>query len=756
MLADLPDEVLLRIIQFVPRNAISEFSRSGKLIYNLATPSLFRKLEIDGDREIGFTVKDFCEILDTNASFSSKVTQYTRNFEMQLTESHFKHFTLNFKFERLTSFSLCVYAFPLYYSWSESSLLNYFRSIRTTSSLSYLQDLTIKLDPNRFNSPFPFGELLNEIRLITSLKTLKIASFRMDNDSLLHLTTLLNQNQLTALTFQSVEFDMPLDNLLVAINSCTSLSTLTFHACHESVVEYYFQQSTRLVPNLIIISRYISLFNSTRYLDFPIATEGLRSLSFSRHTSMSDPFFLHILKCLVQCQHLESLNFDLHNRYRCALVDLLLATSSLRNLTLGIDCYMAGNDIESISDALSQTISLENLMIKGSNARPLLDGILSRSDCPHLQIEVRVDLTFQELIHDLEQYQNNVRAKPKRLIIGSRVLDVHFRATTQVDKTPELRMFPRSIIDKKEFVHDVLNHKGEMFERVEIDGFGWMDIQKLGTEYPDYEVRFMDGKCEDEVAALAQLHYINQFSSTLYRFILTNIHSIQLDTQNTLTNTTPGNESADSREESTTDSDFDEEQSTPKKPKIMDKFEISPETPTQRYPITNTETPNTSTNATPVSRYFKEVASPAVVVCNFCRESGHYSRHCPQKEKFCVVCKEEHVPGSNCKLTLVCNQCHELGHWKSECQNRSVVQYCIYCDSNMHHTTLCPSGWRQFRTKQPRKSLRNFSVYCYECSEYGHFGDDCPKSRQYNHTSFNRKNIPPEIRSDFDDYLERW
>lgn len=160
-------------------------------------------------------------------------------------------------------------------------------------------------------------------------------------------------------------------------------------------------------------------------------------------------------------------------------------------------------------------------------------------------------------------------------------------------------------------------------------------------------------------------------------------------------------------------------------------------------------------------RYFG-VADPEASepICSNCHQRGHKRAHCPV-----VVC---HLCGAvgdhyeaQCPVSMVCTNCGEKGHYRNQCPKRRRFNYCTYCRSRAHATERCPNIWRSYimhSKKLPAKQKYPANlIYCYNCGEKGHFGDDCPYPRvsrtpNINGSAFTGQNLPREFR---DEYLNR-
>ncbi|KAJ3126217.1 hypothetical protein HK098_007773 [Nowakowskiella sp. JEL0407] len=551
MPAHLPDDVLLKIIEFVPRNALSEFSRSCRRIHNIAIPKLYHDLAIRGGSIGEFCLKNFSEIINSKKSFYSNVVTYTRKFQIHFTDAFFNDLDFKLKFRNLVSLVVLVNYFKLIPGTRTclfdslrfiatkcgsslrvlsldshgfdldspvlsdlADLLYHTKSLQTLSlkfsnlimpviaepfaiavlSLSTLQELAIDFNDRLVESVnFPFGAILTGLGSIPSFKTLTLGSFKLDSDSVLRFIDLLMLNRLTTITFREIEFEGNLEKFIIAISSCTSLSTLNVKFCSIQFLEQYFTYSTKLVPNLhwLITKKYVVYFS--QLYQFPNTTKGLKSFTFFRDVVGWDPLFYNILKSLVDCKTLESLTTEFHRGCLATLVELLHTTTTLKNLTLLTDYHINGTNIQSLFTAISVANSLQTLTILGAHSSFLLKGVLESSDCARLEITIQQYLTFHELVNEIKRYENSGKSKPKRLVISDKESDPYFNATMAVNKTPEIRLFPLVLKEERDFVRNLLGYRDNSFDRV-LDGFGWKDIQTFLAEFPDCKVRHQDGR----------------------------------------------------------------------------------------------------------------------------------------------------------------------------------------------------------------------------------------------------------------------
>ncbi|KAK9238342.1 hypothetical protein V1525DRAFT_401307 [Lipomyces kononenkoae] len=126
-------------------------------------------------------------------------------------------------------------------------------------------------------------------------------------------------------------------------------------------------------------------------------------------------------------------------------------------------------------------------------------------------------------------------------------------------------------------------------------------------------------------------------------------------------------------------------------------------------------------------RYFGKLENGHVLLCINCHQPGHMASEC--QVIVCQTCGEQddHLT-RNCPKTRRCSNCNKLGHDSFACKERRRDIYCSRCRSSRHGYETCPSIWCIYTTS--RKPLQPIStLFCYNCAEEGHYGDDCPRAR---------------------------
>ncbi|KAM9368044.1 zinc finger CCHC domain-containing protein 7 [Phaethornis superciliosus] len=129
------------------------------------------------------------------------------------------------------------------------------------------------------------------------------------------------------------------------------------------------------------------------------------------------------------------------------------------------------------------------------------------------------------------------------------------------------------------------------------------------------------------------------------------------------------------------------------------------------------------------------------VTCRNCGRPGHLSKNCPTPKKVppCCLCAERGHLQNSCPARF-CLNCCLPGHYFRECLEKAYWnKHCNRCDMRGHYADACPEIWRQYHltTKPgPIKAAsshheRSASVYCYNCSQKGHFGYECSEKRMH-------------------------
>lgn len=140
-------------------------------------------------------------------------------------------------------------------------------------------------------------------------------------------------------------------------------------------------------------------------------------------------------------------------------------------------------------------------------------------------------------------------------------------------------------------------------------------------------------------------------------------------------------------------------------------------------------------------------------ICANCHKRGHIRAKCKT-----VICHKCGVVGdhyeTHCPTTLICARCGEKGHIANNCRNKAKKRlYCRSCDTFSHGDENCPSIWRSYLTKPEPKDEESLAlpvVYCYNCGNDEHYGDECPEPRSSRvpnfGTAFSGSNLPRKYR----------
>ncbi len=105
-----------------------------------------------------------------------------------------------------------------------------------------------------------------------------------------------------------------------------------------------------------------------------------------------------------------------------------------------------------------------------------------------------------------------------------------------------------------------------------------------------------------------------------------------------------------------------------------------------------------------------------------------------------------------CPKTIKCSNCGATGHHRGQCKERQKRIYCSRCDSNRHTELACPDIWRSYIHKKDEGIAElPVAIYCYNCGNKGHYGDDCEMQRvsrvpNINGSAFRGGNLPKHLR----------
>ncbi|KAK4521435.1 uncharacterized protein ATC70_012050 [Mucor velutinosus] len=117
-----------------------------------------------------------------------------------------------------------------------------------------------------------------------------------------------------------------------------------------------------------------------------------------------------------------------------------------------------------------------------------------------------------------------------------------------------------------------------------------------------------------------------------------------------------------------------------------------------------------------------------VRVCFNCHTPGHERIDC----KICMDCGMLKHKDSRCVGARYCSKCKFRGHNAIDCTNARTYESCRHCGATYHHSDMCPSLLHTYVGEVPAKSTP--VAWCYNCTERGHYGDECPDLPQYKTT----------------------
>lgn len=74
-------------------------------------------------------------------------------------------------------------------------------------------------------------------------------------------------------------------------------------------------------------------------------------------------------------------------------------------------------------------------------------------------------------------------------------------------------------------------------------------------------------------------------------------------------------------------------------------------------------------------------------------------------------------------------RCKHRGHNRNDCDNDPTYGNCRLCNISYHHWSCCPSMLHVYVNEAPAKTTP--VAFCYNCTDKGHYGDECPYLPQY-------------------------
>ncbi|OPJ76689.1 zinc finger CCHC domain-containing protein 7 [Patagioenas fasciata monilis] len=117
------------------------------------------------------------------------------------------------------------------------------------------------------------------------------------------------------------------------------------------------------------------------------------------------------------------------------------------------------------------------------------------------------------------------------------------------------------------------------------------------------------------------------------------------------------------------------------------------------------------------ARYY---SADKAVTCRNCGRAGHLSKNCPAPKKVppCCLCAGRGHLQSNCPARF-CLNCCLPGHCYQQCLERACwSKLCNRCHMKGHYADTKPGPIKAAAAHAKRSA----SVYCYNCSQEGHFG----------------------------------
>lgn len=115
-------------------------------------------------------------------------------------------------------------------------------------------------------------------------------------------------------------------------------------------------------------------------------------------------------------------------------------------------------------------------------------------------------------------------------------------------------------------------------------------------------------------------------------------------------------------------------------------------------------------------------------VCFNCHTPGHERIDC----KICMDCGMLKHKDNRCVGARYCAKCKFRGHNAIDCTNAKTYESCRHCGATYHHSDMCPSLLHTYVGEVAAKTTP--VAWCYNCTERGHYGDECPDLPQYKTT----------------------
>lgn len=100
-----------------------------------------------------------------------------------------------------------------------------------------------------------------------------------------------------------------------------------------------------------------------------------------------------------------------------------------------------------------------------------------------------------------------------------------------------------------------------------------------------------------------------------------------------------------------------------------------------------------------------------------------------------------------------------MGHLRKDCEEKQVRIHCRLCDSFSHNEDTCLTIWRSYIVSKNAKTHYPDAVYCYNCGQSGHYGDDCFEPRRVQlrfveDSAFTGRILPREYQNRYFDQVQ--
>ncbi|KAI8875176.1 hypothetical protein K501DRAFT_338850, partial [Backusella circina FSU 941] len=113
-------------------------------------------------------------------------------------------------------------------------------------------------------------------------------------------------------------------------------------------------------------------------------------------------------------------------------------------------------------------------------------------------------------------------------------------------------------------------------------------------------------------------------------------------------------------------------------------------------------------------------------ICKNCSLPDHEPKDCQLVR--CPHCGGPKHSTFSCTGTDFCKRCKMRGHHAPECMNQQNRNSCSLCGRSNHVKESCPNILQSYDGET--NSSTNHTPYCYNCSDRGHYGDECPNLPQ--------------------------